>query len=248
MISGGDIGALIVLTLVLWQLLRKKQKRVITSGKKGFAVAISIIILWRLGHFFYMLTPSGVAAAKTAWDAKYGMPPMKIEQPQPAPQYRTASRAGLHSEALDYVPQWTRTPSQGTTARGAEYYEKLALAYFQQGRFADAILTFQEGLKLPCDAALAANLWEEIGSCYVSLDRWADAEDAYRHSVAINPTEPRVWDLLYLLCDRTGQKEKAAAAFKKFQALTSRWLTRGMSASIGTCALAPLMPGTMDSW
>ncbi|MGB8213134.1 MAG: tetratricopeptide repeat protein [Anaerolineales bacterium] len=66
-------------------------------------------------------------------------------------------------------------------------YNNLASLYFHQGRYADAIPLYQQGLQFLGEAKDKALLWNRLGDSYRRLDEHDKAAAAYRKAMELDP-------------------------------------------------------------
>jgi serine/threonine protein kinase/tetratricopeptide (TPR) repeat protein len=83
---------------------------------------------------------------------------------------------------------------------------------FNQNKFAEAVTTLQESLRLDPEYGSAFNL---LGVVYVKLGEFEKAVQAIKKYVAVTPGEPNPWDTLGWVYVEMGKVEEAMASYKE---------------------------------
>jgi tetratricopeptide (TPR) repeat protein len=120
----------------------------------------------------------------------------------------------LHAEQYDLAVEWiVRAIRQNPKT---EYLSTLGTTLQHQGRYDDALKTFDKAVQLKPDDA---GLWKDLGNVLVALERPADAVLSYQQALKL---DPRDWDAANrcgALLHRLGRLEEALAHFKLYDQL-----------------------------
>ena len=87
-----------------------------------------------------------------------------------------------------------------------------SMAWYEKGRYAEALADVDRSLALDPDDASAL---QQRGNALVGLNRLADACLAYQQMLQSNPQEARTWNNLGAAFDALGRTEEALAAFQR---------------------------------
>lgn len=117
------------------------------------------------------------AAAYTLWSEKTP----SVQAPSKTPVQGVDTRPGQSPEAADKQP----AASAGSQAHVSS--DAKAIEFFNLGRYSEAAAEFAEGVKREPGNSVYLN---NLGLAYFRMERIAEAEDAYKKALAINPVYP----------------------------------------------------------
>jgi tetratricopeptide (TPR) repeat protein len=106
---------------------------------------------------------------------------------------------------------------------GAESYVELALAYYKEGRYADAISAYRKALKMKPEAAI----YKKLGSIYFIRGEYVKACDSFKKATGLSPDDASAHFNLGLACFLSGDKKTALEEYeilKKIDAERARSL------------------------
>lgn len=93
-------------------------------------------------------------------------------------------------------------------------YHNLGLIEAGRSHFEAAIPLYQQALERHTVDEDRAESWDYLGQAYAALDRFAEAEPAYRQSAVLNPISPWPYHHLGLLYEQQGNLPAALNAFQ----------------------------------
>ena len=90
-------------------------------------------------------------------------------------------------------------------------YENLGAVYFRQGKWLEAIPSFQKALAVAPDAVTYSN----VGTCYFFLKRYDEAVAMYRMATELSPNDEQLFGNLGDAYRWSGHSDQAAQAYDK---------------------------------
>jgi Flp pilus assembly protein TadD len=111
------------------------------------------------------------------------------------------------SGLLEHSKRWT----EAQPGEPAAWYS-LGVAYFELGRYQEAVEAYKEALRLKPDDAAA---WNNLGNAYSDLGRYQEAIQAYKEALRLEPDNAVPWKNLGVVYRQLGRHEEAVNAEKE---------------------------------